>query len=103
MAKPIPQSQYDRAELLSRAHPLGAVAEIMGIGRSTISKMRKRNWQAVDYSCMRRPIPSDFGIYAPDMSVNELAAHYRTPPRTICRWLREKPVRPLWTKGRRYR
>lgn len=101
MGTPIPQRLYDRAELLARSHPLGTVAEIMRLGRSTISKMKKRGWKAVDYAPLRRPVPNDWGIVAPDHSVNELAAIYRTTPRTISRWLREKPVRPLWTRGKR--
>lgn len=103
MGTPIPQSMYDRAELLSRSHPLGTVAEIMRVGRTTISKMKKRGWKAVNYDSLRRPVPSNWGIVAPDHSVNELARIYGTPPRTICRWLREKPVRPLWTRGRKRR
>jgi hypothetical protein len=101
MGTPIPQRLYDRAELLARSHPLGTVAEIMGIGRTTVSKMKKRGWKAVDYSSLRRPVPTDWAWRAPDMSVNELAAYYGTCSRTVCRWLREKPVRPLWRKSTR--
>jgi hypothetical protein len=101
MGTPIPQSTYDRAELLARSHPLGTVAEIMGVHRSTVSKMKARAWRAVDYKHTRRPIPSTWGLYAPDLTVNQLAAHYRTPPRTICRWMRERPVRARMKPGPR--
>lgn len=99
MGRCIPQSQYDRAELLARSHPLGVVAEIMGIGRTTISKMKARNWRATSYDRTRRPVPSTWGIYATSMTINELAAHYRTCPRTTCRWMREKPVRAKFRPG----
>ena len=99
MGVPIPQSQYDRAELLARSHPLGTVADIMGVGRSTVSKMKGRGWKATDYRHTRRPVPSTWGIIAPDLPVNALAAHYGTSHRTIARWLRERPVRGPMKRG----
>lgn len=91
--KPIPQRLYDRAELLARSHPLGVVAELIGKPPSTISKMKRRGWRAVDYSCQLRPIPSDFAIQAAAMTNAELRIHYRAGAQAVRRWLREKPVR----------
>lgn len=99
MGTPIPQSQYDRAELLARSHPIGTVAEIMGVGRSVVSKMKRRNWIATSYDHTRRPVPSDWGILAVEMSTRELAAHYRTTGRVIKRWMQEKPVRGRMKPG----
>jgi hypothetical protein len=92
--KPIPQHLYDRAELLSRSHQLQVVAQLIGKSPSTISMMKARGWKAVDYSCKRRRIPTDFAIQARTMTNAELADHYRTSFHMIRRWLDEKPVRP---------
>lgn len=92
--KPIPQSVYDRAEILSRSHPLCVVADLIGKKKSVVSVMKKRGWKAVDYSCMKRPLPSDWAIQAYRLSFDELCAHYGAGTRTVVRWMREHPVRP---------
>ena len=92
--KPLPQNLYDRAKLLASVHPMGTVAEIIGVGRTTLSLMKKRGWKAVDYSASRRPVPTDFCIQARHMTHGELMAHYGAASRTIARWMREKAPRP---------
>ena len=100
---PIPQSIYDRARLLATVHPMGVVAEIIGVRRTTLSLMKKRGWKAVDYSAARRPAPNDFAIQARHMTHGELMAHYRAASRTVSRWMREKAPRPKMKKPGRPR
>ncbi len=95
--RPIPQSLYNRAEILARSHPLQVVAELIGKPRSTVSLMKKRGWKATQYG--KRPVPTDFAILARHMTFGELVAHYRAGTRTVTRWLREKP-RPRIKPGR---
>lgn len=94
--KPIPQSTYDRAELLARSHPLSVVAQLVRVHPSVLSRMKARGWRAVDYSCQRRPPPPDFAIQAQHMTHDELRVHYGASARTVGNWFREKPVRPSW-------
>jgi hypothetical protein len=101
--KPIPQQLYDRAELLARSHPMGAVSLILGVCRPTLSLMKKRGWRAVDYSASRRPVPGDFVIQAKGMTHGELMTHYRAASRTIARWMRERRPRPPMKKPGRPR
>lgn len=96
----IPQSLCDRAELLARSHPIETVAELIGVHFGTVYRMKHRGWKAADYSCGRRHVPTDFAIQARDMTVRELAAHYRTSPNIVARWFREKPVRPQFKPGK---
>jgi hypothetical protein len=78
---------------------MGAVAELVGVGRSTLSLMKKRGWRAVDYSASRRRLPNDFAIQARHMTHSELMEHYHAASRTVSRWMREKPVRAKLKPG----
>jgi hypothetical protein len=90
---PIPQHVHDRAELLSRSHPLQVVAELIGKKPSVVTRMKQRGWKAADYSPRRRPLPNDWQIQAYSLTFDELVRHYRAGTNTVVRWLREKPVR----------
>lgn len=87
--RPLPQSLHDRAELLSRSHPERAIAAILGISRHSIFKMKRRGWQAAETTHPFRKRPADFAIQTKHATVDELARHYGTSTRVICRWRRE--------------
>lgn len=93
----IDQALCDRAELLARAHPLGAVADILKLHPSQITRMRKRGWKAATHKSMFRPRPSDFAFRSAEMTFAELAKHYRCGNTTLMRWFDEQPGRrPSW-------
>ncbi len=101
MSLRIDQALCDRAELLSRSHPLGTVAQLLGLRASTISRMRKRGWVAADWRSKVRPRPADFAIQSAHLTYAELLAHYACGPRALQRWFAETPARrPSW-QGRR--
>lgn len=85
--KPVPQSLYDRAELLARVHDLKTVAEIIGKSLPFVCKMRKRGWKTQAYPL--RPRPSDFAIQAKHLNVKELERHYRAGSAVVRRWREE--------------
>lgn len=84
-----PQALCDRARLLSTAHPQRTVAEILGISRSTLFLMKKRNWREGPTGPHLRQRPSDFAIQVRYLRHEELMAHYRAASRSIVRWRRE--------------
>ena len=91
------QALHDRAELLARSHPLGAVAEILKLHASQISQMKARGWKALPEGAPKRPVPGDFQLQAADMTFAELAAHYSVGHCTLQRWFREtRNIRPSW-------
>ena len=97
----LPQSLHDRAELLARSHSQNTVAEILGLRASTITEMKQRHWKAKGPDPRLRPVPTDFCIQARHMTHAQLCEHYRTSPRVISRWMREKQPRPrIKSKGR---
>lgn len=101
---PITPTRVARAERLALVHPLAVVAELTGINRATIYRLRDRKWRPGDYRRKRRTVPSDFAIQAKDMTSGELARHYRAATRTIARWLAEtKPRARMKPPGRRRR
>ena len=85
--RPVPQSVYDRAELLARVHPLITVAELIGKDLAFVSRMRSRGWRMKPYP--KRERPSDFAIQAAHMNHTELCRHYRAGTSSVTRWLRE--------------
>lgn len=93
----IDQSLCDRARRLAMVHPLGTVAELLGLRGSQISIMRKRGWQAADHRMMVRPVPTDFAIQSERMTSTELCRHYRCGARVLVRWFALTPGRrPSW-------
>lgn len=88
--RPVPQSLYDRAKLLSRVHELCVVAEIIGKDKSFVSRMKGRGWRAKAYP--RRGRPTDFNIQRRHLTRKELERHYRAGPATVVRWLRESEL-----------
>lgn len=85
--KPLPQSLYDRAELLSRVHPQKVVAEIIGKDPRVVRRMARAGWKANGYP--KRQRPSDFAIQNQHLTRDELCAHYLAGSETIKRWRME--------------
>lgn len=87
----------ERAERLSRWHPVVDAAAIIGVHPATVYRMKARGWR--ESSRGQRPIPSDFQIQAKRKTVAELMAHYRAGYRAVRRWLDERP-RPRFKPGK---
>lgn len=88
-----------RAERLARVHPVDAVADIVGLHRTTVYRLRNRGWRPTRNGPPLRPVPSDFAIQARHMTSGELATHYRAGTRTVARWLAEKKPRERMRPG----
>lgn len=86
--KPLPQSLCDRAKLLCSIHPMGVAAEIIGLRRNQLSRMKANGWQAKTYACRYREMPTDFAIMSGRMTHGQLVAHYKTTDRKIVAWRR---------------
>ncbi len=96
----IDQALCDRAELLARSHPLGTVAELLGLHPSQVTRMRKRGWKAAIVGNRERERPSDFAIQSAVLTFDELMAHYRCGARALTRWFAETPGRRASWHGR---
>lgn len=83
-----PQAVNDRAKRLCAQYGPCTAAEIMGISRTAIWRMSKRDWRE-GRPGRHRPRPSDFAIQCGHMTHAELRAHYGAASGTITRWRRE--------------
>ena len=83
------QHTHDRAERLCRIHSERTVAEILRVSRSTLYKMKRRQWRAAATTHPFRKRPVDFAIQNRGSSIDLLARHYGTSTRVIRRWRRE--------------
>lgn len=89
MGPTISQALCDRARRLYEVHPERVVIELTGICSASLSRIRRRGWQAFPKGFKQRPRPNDFAIQNRYMTGFELAAHYRTSNAIIARWRRE--------------
>lgn len=85
----LPLEVCERAERLAKWHGICAAAEIVGISRTSVWRLRKRGWKACNHADQRRPMPSDFAIQSRHMTHDELRAHYQASSQCITRWRRE--------------
>ncbi|MBW6531910.1 helix-turn-helix domain-containing protein [Sphingomonas sp. RRHST34] len=89
--------QVERARRLSMVYDRGTVAEMLGASPATIRAAAARGWKPAERKL--RPVPNDWGIVAPGLTMPELARHYRASQSAIARWLREKPVARAYNGG----
>jgi hypothetical protein len=85
----IPPETCERIKRLVPVHGVCAAAEIAGVSRTSVWRLKRRNWQPWSHDHERRPRPSDFAIQQRHMSHDELRAHYRAASATVTRWRRE--------------
>lgn len=86
--KPLPQSLCDRAKFLCTIHSQQDVANILGLQKGMITKMKQRGWKSAGTKAFR-PVPTDFAIVSPGKSVRYLSRHYRAGHMTVERWLEQ--------------
>ena len=84
-------AQCDRIRRLCATYDDATVRRLTGVGAGTLYELRKRAFRAARRK-NERPVPSDWGLVAPGKAIGWLIQHYRTGPRTITRWRREKPM-----------
>jgi hypothetical protein len=88
MATSYPQAVHDRARSLTETHGLCVAAEILGIHRCALWRMKSRDWKP-GRPGRQRSRPTDFAIQHKHMTHEELRAHYKTSSKCVTRWRRE--------------
>lgn len=89
------QARCDRLRRLTETHGIVAAAEIAGTSPNAIRKVRARGWRAGRRGRSIRPMPTDFRLQCHDMTLVELAAHYRTSRTIVMRWAAEAGRKPM--------
>lgn len=89
MAALIPAETCERIKRLVPVHGICVTAEITGVNRSSIWRLKRRDWQPWSHDLEKRPRPTDFAIQQHHMTQKELRAHYRAASATVTRWRRE--------------
>lgn len=88
MSMAYPQEICDRAKRLTDQYGTVVAAEILGIHRVAIYRMKQRGWKAGSPG-RKRPMPGDFPIQVKHLKFKEIRAHYVAGQQAVSRWKRE--------------
>lgn len=81
------QADCDRLRRLCEIHTQADAAAIVGCIPNAVTAAKNRGWKA--FGMPLRPRPSDFALRADEMTLVELARHYRTGRGCVARWAAE--------------
>lgn len=99
-AKPfhMTQAECDRLKRLREVHTIKTCAELLGRSEEAVLRAIKRGYRAYVHHSLRDR-PTDFGLLANAMTLEQLAKHYRTGLETVRRWAAEIGRKHKW-RGR---
>lgn len=85
----IPPETCERIARLVPTYGICTTANITGVSRTSIWRLKQRGWKPWTHDCEKRPRPTDFAIQCRHMTHDELRQHYKASSVVVTRWRRE--------------
>ncbi len=79
----------ERIKRLVPTYGICVAAEIAGVSRTSVWRLKQRGWQPWTHDNEKRPRPSDFAIQCMHMDHAGLRRHYKAGSGAVTRWRRE--------------